>query len=433
MREQLFDPRATCWYAGAMREDPITLAGVLRALELFGPQARPYNFDDCFDCWGLVRRVFDHLDDGFEMDEELRARATRRSRTGSPSQRSASSCRATCERRSSARQRRLPRRVLLWWRRRPGPGVRLVAARAGAPVRGDGGRLEARGVARHPHALRRATETTDRLRNDGGAYLRLWDRRQAFYHRTLHERLLAGGAGEGGAAGRDVAALRRTAGLSELPFYCLRGVPRDAEGREVYDNLLTRHLDYYVPDGAPALDDDYEEPLQGVEAPGTTSRPRSNTPARRRRASPRLHSGPCARDPSSWSRSTGSAPTAGRPWRPHPRHRDRRPVAAPVTGVTGCRVELWEETWDCWKHRLLRLDLDEPVTRFTVPDDLLHDDARFALVVWARGPGGFSGTALAPFLYRPARHNPLLAYDPVRPQDRRRTEAWPCPPACRRS
>ena len=91
--------------------------------------------------------------------------------------------------------------------------------------------------------------------------------------------------------------------------------------------------------------------------------------------------------------------------------------AAPGAAVTGCRVEVWEETYDCWKHRLLRLDLDEPATRFTVPDGLLQDDSRFAVVVWARGPGGFSGTALAPFLYRPARDNSLLRYDPVRPQD----------------
>ena len=47
---------------------------VLQALELFGPQARPYNFDDHFDCWGLVRRVFDWLDDGFDMDQEARGR-----------------------------------------------------------------------------------------------------------------------------------------------------------------------------------------------------------------------------------------------------------------------------------------------------------------------------------------------------------------------
>jgi hypothetical protein len=36
--------------------------------------------------------------------------------------------------------------------------------------------------------------------------------------------------------------------------------------------------------------------------------------------------------------------------------------------------------------------------------------------VWARGPAGFSGSALAPFLYRPARDARLLAYQPVRPE-----------------
>ena len=96
--------------------------------------------------------------------------------------------------------------------------------------------------------------------------------------------------------------------------------------------------------------------------------------------------------------------------------RRRRVGRARLPAVTGCRVEVWEETADLWKHRLLRRDFAEPVTSFTVPDDVVHDDARFAVVVWARGPGGFSGTALAPFLYRPARDNPLLEYDPVRPE-----------------
>ncbi len=32
-----------------MRTDPLTPAALMRALELLGPQARPYNFDDCFD------------------------------------------------------------------------------------------------------------------------------------------------------------------------------------------------------------------------------------------------------------------------------------------------------------------------------------------------------------------------------------------------
>ena len=53
-----------------MRSDPLSPARLLQALELFGPQARPYNFDDHFDCWGLVQRVFDWLDDGFDMDQE---------------------------------------------------------------------------------------------------------------------------------------------------------------------------------------------------------------------------------------------------------------------------------------------------------------------------------------------------------------------------
>ena len=100
----------------------------------------------------------------------------------------------------------------------------------------------------------RATETTDRLRDDGGAYLRLWDDRMRYFHKGLHARLLAGGA----AHERDVVALRRAAGLDGLPFYCRRRLPRDARGREVYDNAATRHLDYYVPDGAPVPDDLYE-------------------------------------------------------------------------------------------------------------------------------------------------------------------------------
>jgi hypothetical protein len=384
MRERAFDPRATGWYAGVMRKDPMTPAGVLRALELFGPQARPYNFDDCFDCWGLVRRVFDHLDDGFEMDEELQG-------PGDPEAQNWIAFAAAGE--------LVPGDLLVT---HPHLSVDFHAAffcgvvggrdlvydaspRGSVPlfaVTEDGWKLA---DARDIHTrYARATETTDRLRNDGGAYLRLWDARQAYYHRGLHERLLAGGAGKGAAAGRELVALRRAAGLSELPFYCLRSLPRDAAGREVYDNLLTRHLDYYVPDGAPVLDDGLEELPQAGEAPETLRPP-----------APRIAKAPL------WIVREG-------------------PVIVEWEyrgGVTGCRVELWEETWDCWKHRLLRLDLDEPVTRFTVPDDLLHDDSRFALVVWAHGPGGFSGTALAPFLYRPARDNPLLAYDPIRPQE----------------
>ena len=416
-----------------MRNDPITQAGVLRALELFGPQARPYNFDDCFDCWGLVRRVFDHLDDGFEMDEELRG-------PGDPEEQNWVAFAAAGE--------LVPGDLLvthphfsedfhaaffcgvaggrdLVYDASPRGQVPLFAAT------GDGWKLvDARDI--HTRYAR-ATETTDRLRNDGGAYLRLWDERQAYYHRGLHERLLAGGTGKGGAAGRDLVALRRAAGLSELPFYCLRSLPRDAAGREVYDNLLTRHLDYYVPDGAPVLDDDFEDPPQGGETPETLRPPapqhprppapqhaRPPVPQHPRPPAPRITKAPLwvVRDGPvtvEWEYRGGADPgPSTTPATPAP---GPPPVGAAATGVTGCRLEVWEETWDCWKHRLLRRDLDEPVTRFTLPDDLLHDDSRFALVVWARGPGGFSGTALAPFLYRPARDNPLLAYDPVRPQE----------------
>jgi hypothetical protein len=53
-----------------MRTDPLSPACLFQALELRGPQARRYEFDDHVDCWGLVQRVFDWLDDGFEMDQE---------------------------------------------------------------------------------------------------------------------------------------------------------------------------------------------------------------------------------------------------------------------------------------------------------------------------------------------------------------------------
>jgi len=83
--------------------------------------------------------------------------------------------------------------------------------------------------------------------------------------------------------------------------------------------------------------------------------------------------------------------------------------------VMGCRVELWEETWDIWRYRLFRLDAEEPTTRWLVPPDLLHADSRFAVVVSARGEHGHSSPAVAPFVYKPRGDNPLLTYNPVRP------------------
>ncbi len=227
----------------------------------------------------------------------------------------------------------------------------------------------------------RATETTDRLRDDGGAYLRLWHDRMRYFHKGLHARLLAGGAAEA----RDLVALRRAAGLDGLPFYCRRRLPRDARGREVYDNAATRHLDYYVPDGAPVPDDLYEAVMERGERAALADRP----------AAPQIVSAP------GWGVAEGPLTVS---WR------------YPDDDVIGCRIEVWEETWDLWRYRLERHDHDAPLTRFEVSEEALRPGCRYAVVVYARGAGGFSGSAVALFLYRPAQDARLLAYNPVRPR-----------------
>jgi hypothetical protein len=184
-----------------MRSDPLSPADVLRALELFGPQARPYNFDDGFDCWGLVRKVFDRLDDGYEIDEQLGRAGDGREANWAP-----------VERRSD-----LVPGDLLTTHAHADDAFHTVfyCGRAGgldlvydSSPRGLVPLLEERGGEFRLAADRslftrymRATETTDRLRHDGGAYLRLWDERQRFYNRAVHARLVAGGAAE-----RDLAA-----------------------------------------------------------------------------------------------------------------------------------------------------------------------------------------------------------------------------------
>ncbi len=354
-----------------MRPDPLSAARVLLALELFGPQARPYNFDDMFDCWGLVRRVVDWLDDGAEANDELRD-------DGSTDELWL----------PFAQTAELVPGDLLVSHRRPDPdfhtafycgrvgGVDLVydsSPRGEVPLFDSRGRLLAQRsvVTRYM----RATETTDRLRHDGGAYLRLWDPRQRFYHGPLHDRLVAADPrGE-----RDLVRLRRRAGLPDLPSCCRERLPRDPRGREAYDNVWSRHLDYYIPDGGPARGDTVAEARP--PAPVVVGLPHRV-----------VERGPWVVE---W-RPGGEGPCDG--W----------------------RLELWEETADLWKHRLLRLDLDVATRRFAAPEEVLHEDARFAVVVWARGPGGFSGDALATALWRPRADNPLLAYNATRPRD-----LWP--------
>jgi len=358
-----------------MRSDPLSLTRLLQALELFGPQARPYNFDDHFDCWGLVKRVFDWLDDGFDMDEEALDETT-----------------ASQWQRIGRRDELVPG-DLLATHPQPDPAYHVVfsCGRVGgydlvydSSPRGRVPLFDERGTLVDERAIHtryaRATETTDRLRDDGGAYLRLWDERMRYFHTGLHERLLAGGA----AQERELVALRRAAGLDGLPFYCRRRLPLDARGREVYDNTATRHLDYYVPDGAPLPDDLYEAVMERGERAALHHRP----PA------------PVLVEAPGWGVTRGPLTVS---W--------RYPDAA---AVSGCRIELWEETWDLWRRRLERHDREATLMSFEVPEAVLRGPGRYAVVVYARGPAGFSSSAVAPFLYRPAADDPLLEYNPVR-------------------
>jgi hypothetical protein len=385
-----------------MRDDPLTPARVLQALELFGPQARPYNFDDHFDCWGLVQRVFDWLDDGYDVNEQLLDAGT-----------------AAGWRLIADRGDLLPG-DLLTTHAQPDEDFHCVfyCGRVGAHdlVYDSSPRALLPLFERHGGELRwvadrglttrymRATETTDRLRNDGGAYLRLWDDRMRYVNTAVHARLQAAGA----ARERDLVGVRRAAGLHDLPFYCRRRLPRDARGREVYDNLFTRHLDYYIPDGAPVADDDYEAALDRMAAVSGEGMWRGETAAARRPPPPELVDVPPWVTPGGAVRVTWRYPEAA--------PQGAAPGAGPEAAVVaGCRVELWEETADLWKHRLLREDHDEPRECFDVPELLLHADSRFAVVVYARAAAGFSAGAMTPFLFRPSAANPLLAYNAVRP------------------
>ena len=177
---------------------------MLQALERFAPQARPYNFDDMFDCWGFQRRLFDWLDDGDELNTELDDPEADQARW----------------RRFTTSDELLPGDILV---SHPHPdadfhtvvyagrvgGHDLVfdtSSRARVPLF-SGGRLV--GERQIFTRFMRATETTDRLRHDGGAYLRLWDDRVRYLHSGLHARLAAGNPG----ADRDLLRLRRAAGL----------------------------------------------------------------------------------------------------------------------------------------------------------------------------------------------------------------------------
>jgi hypothetical protein len=177
-----------------MRSDPLSPSRLLRALESFGPQARPYNFDDHFDCWGLVKAVFDWLDDGFDMDQEVLDETT-----------------VGTWREIGPRDELVPGDLLAT---HPRPDLKyhvvFFCGRVGgrdlvydSSPRGLVPLFDECGMVVDARAIHtryaRATETTDRLRDDGGAYLRLWDDRIRYVHAGLHARLLAGGATPAGA------------------------------------------------------------------------------------------------------------------------------------------------------------------------------------------------------------------------------------------
>src|SRR5664280_1812051 len=391
-----------------MKTDPLSPAQVLDALERFGPQARPYNFDDHFDCWGLAQKVFDWLDDGYDLNLDAVDETT------------AGNWRPIGERDE------LVPGDLLATHPQPDPEYHVVfccgrvgdvdvvydsSPRGAVPLFDERQRIV--GERRIHTRYSRATETTERLRGGGGAYLRLWHGKMRYYHVGLHERLVAGGAAEV----RDLVAPRRAAGLSDLPFYCRRRLPPDVAGRELYDNLFTRHLDYYVPDGAPLPDDRYDEVVGSGPAPASPLPADLRLPPRpvlppdlQRPPAPSISAAPA------WVAGSGPLEVS---WSYGGGPRD--------TSIHGCRIEVWEETHDIWRHRLLRIDSGDPVITFAVPEDLLRADSRFAVVVYAHGDAGYSAGAVAPFLYRPAPGNPLLAYNPVRARSLRPDGRQPLP------
>jgi hypothetical protein len=362
---------------------------VLGAIEALAPQARPYNFDDRFDCWGFMCAVYGRLLPGDPLQEDLDAA------TADPAARSARWAPIV------DMAELLPGDVVTTHDRHM-PGQFHVVIVYGwvagrllvydSSPRGDIPLLEEQdGVYEYVGAreLRtrymRATGGTDRLRNDGGAYLRLWFVGGRYYNRWLHDRLLEANPG------REVGAvaLRRRAGLAPLPFYMLRRLPVDRRRRELYDNLLTRRQNAYLPDRAPVVDDEYE--AVSAEGRGVGRRP----------APPVVVAAPAAAHP-------GGPATVE--WRLEP-----DAAAAGGGAAAGCRVEVNELRRGVWKHPVLSHDCAASQQSFTINSDVLAGDMAYEVSVFSRGGGGYSSDAVATFVNAPAADNPFLACSMVRP------------------
>ena len=215
---------------------PLTTPQVYAALEVYGPQARPYNFDDLFDCWGLVRAVFAELLGGYEMNEQLGdapGDARNWQVIGDRDELLPGDVVATHAHPASDFH------VVIYYGKLGGDHLVYDSSpRADIPL--YSARFDV--IDRRAIFTRygRATETTDRLRYDGGAYVRLWDDRTRYFNKAVHAALVAGGeAGCGRSSGGvslprsrpvDPRTERIEMGLSPLPFYNLRRLSRDAQG-----------------------------------------------------------------------------------------------------------------------------------------------------------------------------------------------------------
>ena len=351
---------------------------VIAALEALAPQARPYNFDDRFDCWGLVRALYGALLPGRPLDDDLdeaTAVEAARARLWAPITEMAELLPGDVV---TTHDHHVPGKFhavvvygsvagrLLVYDSSPRGDIPLFEDRDGEPVFVATRALHTR--------FMRATGGTDRLRNDGGAYLRLWFIGGRYYDRRLHDALLAANPERE----TDAVALRRRADLAPLPFYAARRLPRDRRRRELYDNRATRALTAYLPDGAPVPDDEYLRARDEGALGG------------RRPTPPVLVAAPAA---------THAGGAARLEWSYRPETGER--------AATGCRVEVHELRRGVWKRLVLAHDCDEPARSFTISAEVLRPDMCYEVSLFARAAAGYSPDTVATFVSRARRRQPL--------------------------
>ena len=359
---------------------------VIAALEALAPQARPYNFDDRFDCWGLVRALYGALLPGRPLDDDLDEATTveaARARLWAPITEMAELLPGDVV---TTHDHHAPGKFhavvvygsvagrLLVYDSSPRGDIPLFEDRDGEPVFVATRALHTR--------FMRATGGTDRLRNDGGAYLRLWFIGGRYYDRRLHDALLAANPERE----TDAVALRRRAGLAPLPFYAARRLPRDRRRRELYDNRATRALTAYLPDGAPVPDDEYLRARDEGALGG------------RRPTPPVLVAAPAA---------THAGGAARLEWSYRPETGER--------AATGCRVEVHELRRGVWKRLVLAHDCDEPARSFTISAEVLRPDMCYEVSLFARAAVGYSPDTVATFVSEPAADNPFVVASLARP------------------